>query len=105
MAVALLAAAKSYRDRPRGWVRADLVTTAESPVAGKGLFATSDIPAGTVLGAYPGLPRSEEDMKQKAASAPKVAQYVFSTGGRGHEGVSEFPTHSWVWCSRPLCRI
>lgn len=78
----MLVASRAYRDRPRGWVRSDLVATAESPVAGVGLFALTDIAKGTVLGAYPGWPRTEEDMKRKAASAPKVAQYVFSTGAK-----------------------
>ena len=56
------------------------MATAESPVAGVGLFATADIVRGTVLGAYPGRPRTEQDMRRKAARAPRVAQYVFSTG-------------------------
>ena len=79
VAAALLLAAPAYRDRPRGWARSDLVATGASPLAGTGLFARADIAAGTVLGAYPVRPRTEPEMRAKAASAPAVAQYVFST--------------------------
>lgn len=47
-----------YQERPRGWVNEQLVEAAPStlgPYAGRGLFATADIPAGTVLGEYPGV--------------------------------------------------
>ncbi len=78
-AVALLAA-RAYRDRPRGWARADLLVLSKSPVAGIGLFARCEIPEGTVLGCYPGRPRTEAEMMAKAATAPGTRQYVFSTG-------------------------
>ena len=75
-----LLAAKAYRERPRGWVRSDLVVTGPSPLAGTGLFASRPIASGTVLGAYPGRPRSWEDMKKKYEAAPASKQYVFTTG-------------------------
>ena len=71
---------RAYRDRPRGWVRSDLVQPGPSPLAGTGLFASTSIPSGTVLGAYPGRPRSWEEMKEKESRAPGCKQYVFTTG-------------------------
>ena len=52
---------------------------APSQVAGQGLFAINDIPQGTVIGTYPGVPRTAKSMLQKAAVAPKCQQYVFQT--------------------------
>ena len=50
---------------------------AESQVAGHGVFARCYIPQGTVVGAYPGLPRKGRAMLAKAYSAPQCKQYVF----------------------------
>lgn len=47
---------------------------------GLGVFATAPIPAGTVLGAYPGRPRSPADMTSKVqGAAPAAASYCFQT--------------------------
>ena len=50
---------------------------AESQVAGYGVFARRQIPQGTVVGEYPGLPRRGKAMLAKAYSAPQCKQYVF----------------------------
>lgn len=52
----------------------------ESAVAGLGVFAVAPIPEGTVLGAFPGRPRSPAGMRAKVAQAPEAAAYCFSTG-------------------------
>jgi hypothetical protein len=81
MTSALLAGAiMLFRGRPRGWARVDLLMVSTSPISGQGLFARADIAPGTVLGSYPGIPRSQSDMIAKAERAPGVAQFVFSTG-------------------------
>lgn len=51
----------------------------ESGVAGLGVFARAAIPAGTVLGAYPGRPRAAQEMQAKIARAPGAASYCFQT--------------------------
>ena len=48
-------------------------------MAGQGLFATVNIQKGQVLGAYPGVPRSADNMLQKALFAPNCKRYVFQT--------------------------
>ena len=52
---------------------------AESQVAGKGLFAVKRIPQGTIIGTYPGIPRTAEHMLHKAKNAPNCKRYVFQT--------------------------
>lgn len=81
----LLAATAAYAaavwpDRPRGWCFRELLTVRPSPVAGNGVFALVDIQAGTVLGAYPGRPRTPQQMAAKVASAPSAAGYCFRCG-------------------------
>eukprot|EP00887_Chlorella_sp_A99_P000801 scaffold5.g801.t1 len=54
----------------------------DSGLAGRGVFAAAGIPAGTVLGAYPGRPRPPADMLAKAARAPGAKQYAFRRARR-----------------------
>lgn len=79
LAVAAAAAymAAAWPDRPRGWARAELLRVAPSTVAGMGVFAAQRIEAGTVLGAYPGRPRSPQAMAAKLEAAPGAASYCF----------------------------
>ena len=49
----------------------------QSEVAGRGVFARARIPAGTVLGAYPGRPRTPQGMAAKAEAAPGARDYCF----------------------------
>ena len=56
-----------------------LLQIAPSQVAGQGLFATNDIEKGTIIGTYPGVPRTAKSMLQKVAIAPACQQYVFQT--------------------------
>jgi hypothetical protein len=74
------AALVCYQGRPRGWVRRDLVEARESPVAGKGLFASAGIARGTVLGCYPGRLRSPAEMAGKVETVPLAGSYAFQTG-------------------------
>ena len=46
-------------------------------MAGKGVFAAAAIPAGTVLGAYPGRPRGPAQMASKCEAAPAARDYCF----------------------------
>lgn len=50
---------------------------APSQVAGTGLFAAVTIPGGTVIGSYPGRPRSAAEMVAKCAAAPGARDYAF----------------------------
>ena len=43
----------------------------------RGVFAKADIPAGTILGSYPGRRRTSSEVLQKAQYAPETRQYVF----------------------------
>jgi hypothetical protein len=47
------------------------------PGAGRGVFARQAIPANTVLGEYPGRPRSDIEMAAKCIFAPMARQYCF----------------------------
>lgn len=69
--------AAAWPVRPRGWARSDLIEVRASPVQGRGIFAKVDIPPGTVLGAYPGRPRTPTEMTTKCAAAPGAAFYCF----------------------------
>jgi hypothetical protein len=51
-------AAAAWPDRPRGWCLSRLVGVGPSKVAGRGVFALLHIEAGTVIGSYPGRPRT-----------------------------------------------
>jgi hypothetical protein len=51
----------------------------ESGVAGLGVFARAPLAQGTVLGAYPGRPRTPAEMAAKVAAAPAAAAYCFQT--------------------------
>lgn len=72
-------AAAVWPDRPRGWVNKELVQAGPSQVAGKGVFALGPIPEGTVLGAYPGRPRTPAGMAAKSVVAPGARDYCFRT--------------------------
>lgn len=80
--------AAGWPGRPRGWCNRELVEVRDSGLAGRGVFAAAGIPAGTVLGAYPGRPRPPADMLAKAARAPGAKQYAFRT----REGLYLDPT-------------
>ncbi|GIL78343.1 hypothetical protein Vretifemale_7709 [Volvox reticuliferus] len=81
LAATLAAAAlAAYESRPRGWSRRDLLEVRQSNIAGRGVFARTLIPAGTVLGAYPGRLRSAAEMVAKCQEAPLAASYAFRTG-------------------------
>ena len=51
----------------------------DSEVSGKGVFALTDIEDGTVLGAYPGVPRSSREMHEKTLEAPNSQGYCYGT--------------------------
>lgn len=53
----------------------------QSAVEGRGLFARKDIACGTVLGQYPGRPRSANAMLAKFQTAPLAREYCFRTRG------------------------
>lgn len=56
-----------------------------SPLHGRGLFASTDIPAGALLGVYPLLILSHEDTEQLKST--RVYHYVFYVDERGDGAV------------------
>ena len=48
-----------------------------SSIQGLGLFATQDIPEGTIIGAYGGVPRATHEMAAKCVTAPPARYYCF----------------------------
>ncbi|MEW5297712.1 MAG: hypothetical protein WDW36_000898 [Sanguina aurantia] len=79
VAASLAAAAILVSNRPRGWSRQDLVQRRTSRVSGDGVFAIEGITQGTVLGAYPGLTRTQPEMIEKRQRCPASAGFVFQT--------------------------
>lgn len=51
----------------------------QSSVEGRGVFAVQPIAEGTVIGAYPGRPRSAPQMAAKCEAAPGARSYAFRT--------------------------
>ena len=83
------------KHRPRGTARDDLLEARPSLVSGTGLFARQDIGAGTILGQYPGRPRSSRDMLEKVERLGAIgvsASYAASTGRGGEDGLYLDPT-------------
>ena len=103
-AVKLLAsvAYASFTFRPRGWSLVGEcldVRTSSIPNAGRGVFATAHIKQGTVLGAYPGIPRTDEEMTAKSMVVPMSRSYVFNV----RPGVILDPTdHTGLPSPRPV---
>ena len=56
-----------------------VVQVKASDVHSKGVFARNNIANGTVLGAYPGFPRSSMEMHQKTLAAPASQGYCYGT--------------------------
>jgi hypothetical protein len=78
----------SYAFRPRGWSLSACLDVREStiPGAGRGVFATTGIKRGQVLGAYPGVPRTDQEMTAKALVVP-TSRYLRLLGPtRGDPG-------------------
>lgn len=67
-----------------------------SSVQGRGVFAAADIEEGTILGAYPGIPRPATDMSAKCAMAPLARYYCF----RNKRGLLLDPT-DWTGAPAP----
>ncbi|GAB4816821.1 hypothetical protein N2152v2_003867 [Parachlorella kessleri] len=110
--LAYLAAA--WPDRPRGWSRKDLLEVRESPIQGLGVFAKRPIAAATVLGAYPGRPRSPTEMAAKIAATPAAAAYCFQNGRgqlldptdrSGEPSARPAPGLAWLPVDATLCRV
>lgn len=81
------------KHRPRGTSRDDLLEPRPSLVSGTGLFALADIAEGTILGSYPGRPRSAKQMLEKVERLEGgSADYAASTGRGGEEGLYLDPT-------------
>lgn len=53
------------------------IGTSNVPNAGRGVFADADLPAATVLGAYPGMLRTPADYEQKRLAAPAASSYCW----------------------------
>jgi hypothetical protein len=66
-----------YPDRPRGRSSTDLIEVRDSPIQGKGVFAKQTIPDNTIIGTYPGRPRTGQAMTLKAQSTPLAAGFCF----------------------------
>jgi len=104
--VGVLCASVVYSKRPRGSCRKELVVVKDSlvPGAGLGVFARKDIEKGTVLGQYPGIPRSDVEMAAKCMLAPMAREYCFlsrpgsmldPTDHRGRPSTSPSPGLWW----------
>jgi hypothetical protein len=89
--------AAAWPSRPRGWSRTDLIEVRDSSVQGKGIFAKENIPENTILGAYPGRPRSAAGMLTKCSTAPLARYYCF----RNKNGYFLDPTD---WTGAP-CKV
>ena len=63
------------------WLHLSIVQVAESKVAGYGVFARCPIQQGTVVGGYPGLPKTARSMLAKVTRVPQCQQYVFQISG------------------------
>jgi hypothetical protein len=99
LAIASVAAylAAAWPLRPRGWSRTDLIEVRDSQVQGKGIFARENIPENTILGAYPGRPRTSAEMLIKCQTAPLARYYCF----RNKNGYFLDPTD---WAGAP-CKV
>ncbi|KAK9829856.1 hypothetical protein WJX72_008280 [[Myrmecia] bisecta] len=75
----LLVVASFYNYRPRGWSNPDFLEVRESAVHAKGVFAKQHIPAGKLLGSYPGHPRTPQAMIAKCKTTPEARDYAFLT--------------------------
>ncbi|XRA99583.1 SET domain-containing protein [Pycnococcus provasolii] len=81
-AVTSTLAIRSYVRRPRGWMDDDMASSLVARTslvanAGRGIFASCDLPAGTVLGGYPGRLLSTEAYRRKLAQVPRAAEYCW----------------------------
>jgi hypothetical protein len=66
--------------RPRGWLTPGLplvVKPSGMPGAGRGLFAGTDMPAGSILGAYAGRVIRRDVYQRKLLLAPSAAEYCW----------------------------
>ena len=74
---------KLYLQWPRGWVGKWVLDPKPSNVVGGGLglFAGQSIPAGAVLGSYPGRKRTEYDYILKLRTAPSAQDYCLPFPG------------------------
>jgi len=83
LALTVLLAAQLRERRPRGWLAPGLLEVRPSLVAGagRGCFAATALPSGTVLGAYPGRLRSAAEYATKLrVVGPHVAEYCWRIG-------------------------
>ena len=93
LTASILFTAFCIKHRPRGTSRDDLVEPRPSLVSGTGLFALQDIEEGTILGSYPGRPRSAKQMLAKVERlGGGSADYAASTGRGGEQGLYLDPT-------------
>mmetsp|Transcript_15543 Transcript_15543/g.49870 ORF Transcript_15543/g.49870 Transcript_15543/m.49870 type:complete len:224 (-) Transcript_15543:103-774(-) len=83
LALTVLLAAQLRERRPRGWLAPGLLEVRPSLIAGagRGCFAATALPSGTVLGAYPGRLRSAAEYATKLrVVGPHVAEYCWRIG-------------------------
>ena len=67
-----------HADRPRGGcIVPDRVAVRDSAIAGRGLFATQDMVAGTILGLYPGDVTALTPHLPKLQRSPQCAAYIW----------------------------
>jgi len=75
----VVALAETVKQRPVGWARTELVEVRESPIAGLGLFARTDIPKGTTIGRYPGRVVSPAFADAKLEVVPHALEYLYGS--------------------------
>ena len=83
-ALAVVASLRVYEQRPRGWLaRASALEVGQSrvPGGGRGVFVTEGLPAGTVLGTYPGRLVPPGPYTRKLQVAPRTSNYCWTLGG------------------------
>ena len=83
-ALAIVATTRAVVDRPHGWLAPDAdlaVRQSTVPGGGRGVFARRALPAGFVLGAYPGRLRPAADFARKLRDAPDAWEYAWQLGG------------------------
>jgi hypothetical protein len=92
-ACAILVGAAVAR-RPVGW-SIDAVTVSQSSVAGKGVFATDTIEAGTVIGRYPGILRHEAEVRRAPQATTLHLPKIIAGRRGGWQGDSMHVVHRW----------
>ena len=78
--LAIVGAVRVFEYRPRGYLNPEarlLVGRSRVPNAGRGVFAAAALPAGQILGAYPGRIRFMGEYYRKLQRVPETSTYCW----------------------------